>query len=78
MRRPILYVIAIIAIGSCFTAGVHYLMHAASSDANGNSLPYRNETVDFGDMGAEQFIDPSPPPKFKAEREKALGIKSSP
>lgn len=78
MRRPILYVIAIIVFGSLFAGGFRYAVRVATSDAQGNQLPYKNQTVEFPDAGPEQFIDPSPEPKFKAVREEALGIKSSP
>lgn len=78
MRRPILYVIAIIIFGLMFAGGFRYAIQVATSDARGNQLPYIRETVEFPDAGPEQFIDSSPEPKYKAEREDALGIKSSP
>lgn len=78
MRRPILYVIAVITLGSLVTAGISFTINYATGDARGNKLPYKNVTVEFPDMGNEQFVDPSPPPRFANERPPEARPKSSP
>lgn len=78
MRRPVLYVIVVIVLGSLVTAGIRYTINYATGDARGNKLPYKNVTVEFPDMGNEQFIDPSPPPRYQDQRPPEARPKSMP
>ncbi len=48
-----LYVILLMIVGTFISINLPHAMNSASIDARGNLLPYRNETVEFDDMGPE-------------------------
>lgn len=58
MKHPVAIVLAVITAGLIVSYAIQKATDAFYTDGQGNRLPYVNRTVEFSDMGPDQFTVP--------------------